>query len=413
MNGVMKGLRLGTMAALALSASVVGLTTAAQAGTVRVTVAYYSAETEPYFRKMAEAFNKANPGTEIKIEVVNWDTLLQKLTTDISGNANADLSIIGTRWLVDFVKQDLVEPLDGYMDAAFKDRFIGTFLSPAQIDSKNFGLPIAASARALYYNKEQLAKAGFPDGPKSWDDVVAASRKLKAAGMAGFGLQGKEVETDVYYYYGLWSNGGDVIGKDGKAAFNSAAGLKALTTYKTLIDEGLTQAGPTSNSREDVQNLFKQGRVSMVITAPFLINQIKKEVPNLPYGITSLPSGGTDVTYGVTDSIVMFKNSKVKKEAWAFLDYLFTKEPRVEFTKGEGFLPTTKAEASDPYFTGNKELQSFVNLLPVAKFAPLVEGWEGVAEAVIRNVQAVYLGKAAPADALKAAEADANKALGK
>ena len=31
--------------------------------------------------------------------------LLQKLTTDISGGVNADLAIIGTRWLIDFVNR--------------------------------------------------------------------------------------------------------------------------------------------------------------------------------------------------------------------------------------------------------------------------------------------------------------------
>jgi multiple sugar transport system substrate-binding protein len=413
MQGMFKRLRIGTTSALVLGASVLGLATAAEAGNVRVKVTFYSAATEPYFKKMAEEFNKKNPGTTITIEMVNWDDMRQKLTTDLTGGSPPDISIIGTRWLVDFVADNQVENLDEHMDAAFKDRFIGTFLSPGQIQGKTYGLPIAASARALYYNKEQLTKAGFPDGPKTWDDVIAASKKMKEAGQAGFGLQGKEIETEVYFYYGLWSNGGDVIGKDGKAAFNSPAGVKALTTYKTLVDGGLTQAGPTSHSREDVQNIFKQGRVGMVITAPFLINQIKKEAPTLQYGITSIPSGGTTTTYGVTDSVVMFKDSKVKKEAWAFLDYLFTKDPRIEFTKGEGFLPTTKAEAQDPYFTGNKELQTFVDMLPNAKFAPLVAGWDDVSTAVTRAVQSVYLGQAKPEDALKTAEAEANKGLGK
>ena len=118
----------------------------------------------------------------MKIEVVNWDTLLQKLQTDISGGTNSDLSIIGTRWLLDFVKDDVAEPLDGYMTPEFKDRFIGPFLKPGQIDGKIYGLPIAASARAMYYNKDMLAKAGFPNGPATWDDVVAAAKKIKAAG---------------------------------------------------------------------------------------------------------------------------------------------------------------------------------------------------------------------------------------
>jgi multiple sugar transport system substrate-binding protein len=400
-----------TRAAIALTAiGFAGLT--AQAETVRVTVAYYSDQTEPYFKKMAEAFEKANPGNSIKIEMVNWDTLQQKLQTDIAGGTNADLAIIGTRWLLDFVKDDMAEPLDGYMNPAFKGRFIGAFLAPGQIGGKTFGLPIAASARALYYNKETLTKAGFPNGPKTWDDVVAASKKIKATGSYGFGLQGKEIETDVYWYYSLWTHGGEVVGKDGKAAFASAAGVKAATLYKSMIDEGLTQPGVTNYSREDVQNLFKQGRVGMVISAPFLAKQIKKEAPNLKYGIAPVPMGTANATYAVTDSMVMFKNSKSKATAWKFLDFLFTKDPRVAFTSGEGFLPTTKDEATAPQFA-DPDTKAFVALLPSARFAPTVTGWEDTAKAVSDAMQAIYLGKAKPADALKNAAQEADKALGK
>ena len=400
-----------TLGKVAAALAFAGLALSAHADTVRVTVAHYSDATAPYFEKMARQFEKANPGTTIKIEDVNWDTLQQKLQTDISGNANADLAIVGTRWLLDFVKDDVAEPLDGYMDANFKNRFIGPFLAPGQINGKTYGLPIAASARALYYNKDLLASVGYPNGPKTWNDVIDASKKLKAKGVAGFGLQGKEIETDVYYYYALWTNGGDVLNKEGKAGFDSPAGIKAATLYKSMIDQGLTQQGVTGYSREDVQNLFKQGRVAMMISAPFLAKQIKKEAPNLKYGIDPLPVGTTGATYAVTDSIVMFKNSKVKKDAWKFLDYLFTKEPRVEFTSTEGFLPTTKAEATDPAFA-DADTKAFIALLPQARFAPTVTGWEDTAKAVTNAMQAVYLGKAKPDDALKQAANQANQALG-
>lgn len=385
----------------------------ARAETVRMTVSFYSAATGPYFEKMAAEFHGANPGIDVKIDVVNWPSLLQKLQTDIAGGANPDLSIIGTRWLLDFVKDGIAEPLDGYMSADFKDGFIGPFLKPGQIGGKTYGLPMAASARALYYNKNMLTKAGFPNGPATWDDVIAASRKIKEAGGAGFGLMGKGTEVDVYFYYALWTNGGDVLDANTKAAFASPAGVKALTMYSTMLKEGLTNDGPTNYTREDLQNLFKQGRVGMMITAPFLINQIAKEAPNLSYGIVPVPKGTTNATYAVTDSVVMFANSKVKPAAYKFLQFLFSKEPRIAFTKQEGFLPTTKAEATDPYFTNNDRLTTFVNLLPDAKFAPTVTGWEDTAKAVTDAVQSVYLGTAQPEAALKAAAAKADQSLGK
>jgi len=400
-------------ATLALALCGLGAGAPVRAETVRVTVSYYSAVTGPYFEKMAADFHAANPGIDVKIQVVNWDGLLQKLRTDISGGVNSDISIIGTRWLLDFVKDDMAEPLDGYMSADFKNRFIGPFLKPSQIGGKTYGLPIAASARAMFYNKKMLTAAGFPNGPSTWDDVVAASEKMKAAGQPGFGLMAKGTEVDVYYYYALWSYGGDVVGPDMKAAFNSPAGLKALTLYKSLVDRGLTQDGVTNYTRADLQEMFKQGRVGMIISLPFMINQIAKEVPSLEYGIVPVPAGTERSTYAVTDSIVMFANSKVKPAAWKFLDFLFTKEARVAFTKGEGFLPTTQAEATDPYFAENTRLKTFVDLLPSAHFAPTVTGWEDTAKAVTDAVQSVYIGKADPAAALKQAAERANMALGK
>jgi multiple sugar transport system substrate-binding protein len=396
----------GACAALAMAVP-------AQAETVRMTVSFYSAATGPYFEKMAADFHAANPGIDVKIEVVNWSSLLQKLQTDISGGTNADVSIIGTRWLLDFVKDGIAEPLDGMMAPGFKERFIGPFLKPGQIGGKTYGLPVAASARAMYYNKAMLTKAGFPNGPRTWDEVVAAAEKIKADGGNGFGLMAKGTEVDVYFYYALWSHGGDVLDANQKAAFNSPAGVKALTLYKSMLDRGLTEPGPTNYTREDLQNQFKQGRLAMVMTAPFLINQIAKEAPTLEYGIVPVPTGTTQATYAVTDSVVLFANSKVKTAAMKWLDFLFTAGPRIAFTKGEGFLPTTNEEAKDPAFTESERLKVFVNLLPNARFAPTVTGWEDTAKAVTDAVQSVYLGTATPEAALNAAAVKANQSLGK
>jgi multiple sugar transport system substrate-binding protein len=398
---------LGGVAALPLVRSV----GASAAETVHFVVAEYSNATGPYFQQMADAFHKANPAIEVKIDVVNWNVLLQTLQTDISGGTTPDLSIIGTRWLLDFVKDGVAEPLDSYMTPEFKNRFVPIFLQPGSIGGKIYGLPIAASARALFYNKEILTKAGFPNGPVTWDDVVAAAKKIKGTGPYGFGLQGKEIETDVYWYYALWSYGGELVSKQGKAAFDSPAGVKALTLYKMMIDQGLTEQGVTSYNREDLQNLFKQGRLGMVITAPFLIGQIAKEAPNLQYGIVPVPKGTTQSTYAVTDSIVMFKSSKVKQSAVKFLEFIFSKEPRVQFNKNEGFLPTTKAVAEDPSFANDPRLKVFVDLMPRAHFAPVIVGWEDVAKDVIDALQSVYLGNAQPAAALKHASAQADQVL--
>jgi multiple sugar transport system substrate-binding protein len=270
----------------------------------------------------------------------------------------------------------------------------------------------------MYYNKDILEKAGVANPPSTWAELKDAAAKIKAsAGDAayGFGLQGKEIETDVYYYYAMWSQGTEILNQDGTSGLGTPGALEAAKLYKSMIDEGLTQPGVTSNNREDVQNLFKQGKIGMMVTAPFLSNQIKEEAPNLKYGVTAIPAGPTGArgTYGVTDSIIMFKNSKNKDEAWKLLDYLFTTEQRAKFTQNEGFLPVNKEEAKMEYYVNNADLAAFTALLPDARFAPVIPGWEEVAQITSDAVQKIYLGEGDAAATLQDAAAKANKVLGK
>ncbi|MAS13190.1 MAG: bicyclomycin resistance protein [Nitratireductor sp.] len=409
------------MNSTALKATVAGVALLSMAGwaqaeTVRVTVAEYSSKTGPYFEEAAKAFEEANPGSDIQIEVVPWDVLLQKLTTDISGGANADLSIIGTRWLIDFVEQGIAAPLDEYMTQDFKDRFFPVFLEPSVMQDKTYGLPIAASARAMYYNKALFEQAGITEVPDTWDELAEAAKKIGALGddIAGFGLQGKEIETDVYFYYAFWAYGGQLVEEDGTSGLDTDAGYKAAEMYKSLIDSGATQPGVTSYNREDVQNLFKQGKVGMMITAPFLSNQIKEEAPDLEYGVAAIPAGpdGERGTYGVTDSIIMFENSQNKDLAWKFLDQLFTTEWRAKFTSGEGFLPVNPEVAAQPAFADNADLKAFTALLPDARFAPVIAGWEEIAATTSDAVQTIYLGNGEPKATLDAAAEEINGILG-
>lgn len=386
---------------------------ASAATELRVVVPFYSKATEPFFKKTVANYQKAHPDVKINLEVVNWDNLYDKLTTDVAAGSAPDVSIIGTRWLTDFVKNDVVEPLDTYITPAQKAAYIPTFLNPGRLNGKIYGLPVAASARAMYYNKDVLKKAGVTNPPKTWTELQAVCAKVITTGAYCFGMQGKEVETDAYWYYSLWSNGGEIIGANGQSGINSPAAIKAATLYKTLIDKKYTQPGVTGYSRENVQDLFKQGRLAFVITAPFLINQLKEQAPKLSYGIAPIPAGTRTVTYGVTDSIAVFKSSTQKKAAYDFVAYVLDAKNHIEFTKGEGFLPISTGEAKDPYFVNDAQLKIFTSLLPNAEFAPNVADWEKVADATTTALQNIYLGKQPVKAALDAAAATANTVLKK
>jgi multiple sugar transport system substrate-binding protein len=301
------------------------------------------------------------------------------------------------------------------MTEPFRDRFIDTFLTPSVMDGRTYGLPVAASARAMYYNRALMEQAGVAEVPATWDELKTAAAKIAALGedIHGFGMQGAEIETDVYFYYAFWSFGGNLIDADGTSGLDSEAGYQAAALYKSMIDEGITQPGVTSATREDVQTLFKQGKVGFMITAPFLAAQIREEVPDLQYGVAAIPAGpgGVRGTYGVTDSIILFENSQNKEIAWRFLDMIFTQEWRSKFTGGEGFLPVLKAVAAEPAFAEDPVLKEFTALLPQARFAPVIPGWEEIADIASSALQRVYLGEAEPKAALDAAAAEIDAIL--
>lgn len=382
-----------------------GIASAEAKTQLRVVVAFYSAATQGIFEGMAKDFTAAHPDADVKIEVVQWDNLQQRLTTDIAGGTAPDIAMIGTRWLVDFVKNDIAEPLDSYVSPDFKARFIESFMGPSTINGKLYGLPVAASARAMYYNKELLSKAGINEPPENWDTLVADAKKVKALGndTYGFALQGKEIETDAYWYYSLWTHGGELI-ENGKSGVASPAAIQSLEFYRSLIDQGLTEPDPTGYNRQDIERLFKQGRVAMILTGPWLRGQMKTDAPNINYGIALIPAGSKKATYGVTDNLMIFKSSQQKKLAWQFLsETAFSPKWRIEFTTKEGFLPVTKVEAEQPQFTNDPQLKAFIDMLPYAHFAPQIPSWEEMADATIRALQKVYTGQAKPDAALKEA----------
>lgn len=379
---------------------------------VDFTVAEYSSKTGPYFQKVADEFTAQNPDIKINIEVVPWDTLLQRLTTDVAGGNSPDISIIGTRWLLDFASQGIAEPVDGYLTPEFKDSFIATFMNPGIIDGKMMGLPVAASARAMMVNMDLYDKAGVAP-PTTWDELYAASKKIaELPDVYAFGLQGKEIETDAYFYYNLWTHGGDILNADGTSGLDSEAAITAAKLYKQMIDEGLTQPSPTNYTREDVFNMFKQGQLATIFTFPMLIPQLKEEAPNLKYKILPFPEAGAKATYGVTDTLMMFADSDVKEAAWKFIEFTYQDKYREEFDLGEGFLPVTKGVAALDHFTSDPDVAGFAAGLPYAKFAPVIANWEEIADVTVRTMQQIYLGDVTPEDGLKAAATEINKIRG-
>ena len=402
--------KLGALRRAAALALGLALCAGARAESIRFVVTEYSQQTGPYFQEAAAAFQKENPSASVAVEVVPWSSALQRLITDSAAGTPPDLSIIGTRWLLDFVGDEAVENLDPYMDDAFRSRFIPAFFGPGILEGSTYGLPVAASVRAMFYNRDLLERAGYSKPPETWRELEEMAAKISALGddIHGFGLQGKESETDTYFFYAMWAHGGSILDDAGKSGIASPAAVKAAALYKRMIDAGATQPGVTDYSRTDIQNLFIDGRIGFVISLPFLPKQIAEKNPGLNFGVAPIPRETRQNTYGVTDSIIMFKASANKDTAWKFLEFVFRDEWRRKFTVTEGFLPVNAAVSRDPHFADDDNLKVFAAMLPQAKFAPNIEGYDEIAQITTNALQNIYLGSETPESGLNKARDQIN-----
>lgn len=366
---------------------------------IRFTAGEYSGFTRPFLERAARDFEALRPGTRIQIEVIPWDSYLQKLTTDISGGDQPDLAIVPTMWVSDLASDHLLEPLDALATPEFKSKFIPAFLVPATVDGDLLGLPAAASARAMVVNTDLLSRAGAPE-PKTWEALKEAARLVAALpNTYGFGLPGKEVEVDTYFYYALWAFGGEIV-KDGRSGLAAPEAIRAATAYMSLINDKTTEPAPTAHSREDVFKLFKEGRIGIIFTYPMLIPQLKEEAPKLRYSVMPFPVETKPVTLGVTDVLTLSSSSKNKQVAWEFVKFLYGDKYRAEFDRAEGLLPVTVSEAASSYYKDNPDIAAFAAGLAYARFFPTVKGWPEISDITVRALQTMYLGQRTPTEAM-------------
>lgn len=381
---------------------------------VRVLVPENGDRTGEVFAAAVTAFESAYPDIAVEVELVGWDVLSQALTSALSEGTPPDLAIIGTAWLGDLVANGDLAPLDDRMTDAFRSGFIPGLLPASRIDGRTWGLPAAASARALYYNADLLARAGLSGPPETWDTLEEAAVAVAALGddVYGFGIQGAAIETDLYFYYALWAQGAALIEADGSSGLDSPGAIHAAELYARLIENGAAQPDVTAHNREDLQDLFAAGRLAMMISSPFLASRLADDAVDFDWAVAPIPTAAVRATYGVTDSLVMFADSPVKDDAWRFVEHIFKPEWRRMLVAGEDFLPTTTVVAESAMIAEDPVASVFTDALSYARFLPSVAHWNEIADITSNALRRIYDGAVAPEGELTAVAGEIDALLG-
>jgi raffinose/stachyose/melibiose transport system substrate-binding protein len=180
---------------LAVSMLALAAASVAKAEDLTVWTISYSADSQvKALRSAADRFEKSHPGVKVEIVMRGVDEHKTALRVAAGSDKGPDvyMSWAGLGLGGEYVKAGLSKDASPYYQKyGWNDRLT----TPSLAFSKSYGsgqhgVPFRFSGEGLYYNKAMFKQAGITEEPKTYDDLVAAAKKLKAAGIPAFTFGG-------------------------------------------------------------------------------------------------------------------------------------------------------------------------------------------------------------------------------
>jgi multiple sugar transport system substrate-binding protein len=392
-------------------------------GNVHITVwEGYTASESATMKRLAAEFNKTHPHITVTPQFYgNSDYALQKVLSAIAGGDPPDISYLYGSNAANIASTSKLVPLTSWLkqDKAFGwDHFYPFERAVATVGGKVVGVPALVDNLALVYNKTLFKKAGlsYPTTNWTWADMKRAALKLTNPAKKQFGwayVNDASEDTVWRFWAMLWQAGGHILTPDGKkAAFDSAAGIKALTYLQSLSK---AHAIYLDNGSDNYLPLFGSGHIGMLWTGPWDLEQIRQS--KVDYGVQILPAEENHQTISGPDNWVMFNNgSKRVAAAWEFLQWFTSPKIDLQWCLGTGDLPIRDDVQSLPgfqtYLKRYPGVEEWVhNLTNSKQNRPVTVVYPKISTAIGQAVQGVLLGKYQPKQALATAAQTTNGLL--
>ena len=368
------------------------------AGKVTVTMiaAQYGNETADWWVGFEKDYEAANEGIDLVVDVVSWNDIYTVVNTRIANGEAPDLLNIDV--FADYQADGLLLPASDWVSEETYAKFFPSFLEQSIVDDVVWAVPDLASARALYYNADILEAAGV-EVPTTWEELKTVCEAIKAydANIYPWGVDMTTDEGQACFAYYAWNNGGGFVDEAGNWTLNSAENVEAVNYIVGLVNAGLTNTDPTTETRYDLQEMFASGKVAMMI-GPNQISKYCEQNGGINYGIASLPVNGdaAGASVGVMDRIMCFaKEGRTDAEMAAItsvVDAFYDDEPYADWVLMEDFLPATST-GNELCAQANPGMAAWIDVIGSAKFYPAAKAeWADVKQGVINVLQETLLG---------------------
>jgi sn-glycerol 3-phosphate transport system substrate-binding protein len=352
-----------TRFALALAVSALPLTFAANALAVTEVQWWHSmtGANNDRVNVLAKRFNESQ--SDYKVTAVYKGQYDESMTAAVAayraGNAPALLQVfeVGTATMMS--AKGAIKPVYEVMSGA-GEKFDPKSYVPAvagyytNTKGQMLSFPFNSSTTVFYYNKDAFEKAGLDPNqpPATWQGVVAAAAKIKAAGVlpcaytTGWQSWVQLESFSAWHNVPFASEQNGFAGIDPKLEFNGPLQVRHIANMQEWLKKGyFTYAG----RKNEPEAKFYSGECAMMTTSSAGYGTVKQNA-KFKFGISPLPyyadvAGAPQNTIiGGASLWVMGGKSKDEYKAVAkFLTFLSQPEIQAEFHQATGYLPITMA----------------------------------------------------------------------
>lgn len=326
--------------AVALTQSVMGQ---AQAGEIRV-MCYQDGVECDVTAEQAKRFEVANPGTKVVIDTVPYKTINEQLPVQLAAGQGPDIARVTdlgglSKYYLDISKD--------VKDAKVWEANFGAtqpWLRPTSTDKGIYGFMSQLTMTGPYVNKTlfEQAKVAIPGPKATWDEWVAATNKVAKATQLKAGMAW---DRSGHRFAGpAISYGAKIVDAQGNLTLD--AGYK--TTINKFVDwhkDGSmlkeVWGGSGGSTYASSAAEFTNGRVAMILSGSWMINNLNKEIGN-KFDWAAVPNPcGPAACSGIPGGAawVALKTTKSPKEVAAFMDFIASEANYSEFTAKTNNIP--------------------------------------------------------------------------
>lgn len=346
-----------TLSRFAMTALLGAVVASAQAGTLIINTDASDPAPKEAWDVMVKGFMAANPDVTVKVNTFDHEGYKTSIRNFLTADPPDIVTWYAGNRMAPFVNAGLFEDVS---DVWTKEG-LGTKLKSAAASmtqkGKQWGVPYTYYQWGIYYRKDIFEKNSIAV-PKTWKELMAASAKLKAAGVTPFAIGTKALwPTGGWFDYLNMRVNGYEFHMDltaGKVPYTDKRVNAVFDKWDEIVKPGYYLANHAAIDWQDAVPAFVKGEAAMYLMGNFAVDPMKKAgLTEAQLGFMQFPKIN-DVPMAEdapTDTIHIPAKAKNKVDARRFLAYAASAEVQTKVNAILGQLAVNKdaAPPSDVY----------------------------------------------------------------